>query len=134
MECDKKCECGCGELIHDRNKNGPIRYKHGHNHKGKCNYWSMKDNIKTRQSRNRAMKILTALGINKCQIKNHDCKGKLESHHIDKNPFNNDINNLVLLCQSHHELTHKRNISIEELKNLKLEYYEDKWCRRYAMR
>jgi hypothetical protein len=30
MICYRECECGCGELIADRNKNGPIRFKHGH--------------------------------------------------------------------------------------------------------
>lgn len=30
----KPCECGCGELIEESNRNGPLHYKFGHNRKG----------------------------------------------------------------------------------------------------
>jgi hypothetical protein len=30
----KPCECGCGELIQEANRNGPLHYKFGHNRKG----------------------------------------------------------------------------------------------------
>ena len=31
MKC---CECGCGKVIAERNRNGPIRFKKGHSKKG----------------------------------------------------------------------------------------------------
>jgi hypothetical protein len=30
----KPCACGCGELIQEANRNGPLYYKFGHNRKG----------------------------------------------------------------------------------------------------
>ena len=30
----KPCQCGCGELIAERNRNGPLYYKFGHSRKG----------------------------------------------------------------------------------------------------
>lgn len=62
----------------------------------------------------------------KCEVNNDDCKGKLETHHEDGNPFNNTEENLKCLCASHHKLADKRKLSIEQLKNTKFEYYTDK--------
>lgn len=40
--------------------------------------------------------------INKCQLKDSTCKGVLTLAHLDQDPNNNDIENLKVLCQSHH--------------------------------
>jgi len=37
-----------------------------------------------------------------CELKDNTCKGKLTVAHIDQNPNNNNINNLKVLCTSHH--------------------------------
>lgn len=31
----------------------------------------------------------------------------VHSHHIDENPYNGDIKNLIILCPNHHEMLHK---------------------------
>lgn len=85
-----------------------------------------------RTSRERAMKILRSLGKTTCEINNRDCSHKkLESHHIDGNPFNNKTSNLVTLCIVHHQIIERRKISIDELRNLKLVYYISSNKRRY---
>ena len=46
------------------------------------------------------------LSDNTCYL----CDKKDESnhaHHIDKNPYNNNLRNIVVLCKQCHELTHK---------------------------
>lgn len=35
---------------------------------------------------------------------------KVQIHHIDENPFNNEIENLTLLCLKHHKLKHHHKI------------------------
>ena len=39
----------------------------------------------------------------------------VEIHHIDGNRENNDINNLVVLCDKHHKLAHQGTISRKDL-------------------
>ncbi len=39
-----------------------------------------------------------------CQYRDESsCKGSLSLHHIDGNPENNELSNLMLLCRSHHK-------------------------------
>lgn len=147
----KPCACGkYDELISETDSYGrPYNFKRGHNsygakymlgkklseeHKhnlskslqGRSNPWTMKETVKERASRVRAANILkTESRYDKCVIADSNCLGKLEAHHIDKNPFNNESKNLTCLCRSHHKLADLRNLSIEELKNLELIYYED---------
>ncbi|MBI5398716.1 hypothetical protein HZB03_04600 [Candidatus Woesearchaeota archaeon] len=53
----------------------------------------------------------------KCQ----ECgkKGNLKIHHIDENPSNNNITNLVLLCGNHHDDADKGVIPKWRLKNIR---------------
>ena len=44
-------------------------------------------------------------GFNGCLSKSD------EVHHIDKNPSNNDIQNLIPLCSPHHKIVHLAQIS-----------------------
>jgi hypothetical protein len=42
----------------------------------------------------------------------------LNIHHIDENPYYNQPENLITLCQMHHEQIHKLNRSIDTAKNI----------------
>jgi hypothetical protein len=44
----------------------------------------------------------------KCEVNwnNLTCAGSLGIHHIDENPKNNELKNLQLLCQRHHQQLH----------------------------
>ena len=43
----------------------------------------------------------------RCEMRDsHICKGKLGIHHIDGNPENNELSNLLLLCNSYHVKDH----------------------------
>jgi len=41
----------------------------------------------------------------KCEGKDHICKGPLGVHHVDGNEKNNELSNLLLLCQRYHRKT-----------------------------
>lgn len=125
-----KCLCGCNTEINKYDNRGRIkRYAIGHINKGKSNYWSRKDVIKGRTAHGRAVKICKPI---KCFVDNIQCKGKLHIHHIDSNPFNNNKENLVCLCDSHHKLMHKRKYNLIQLNRL-FDYYIDRsGKRRYS--
>lgn len=53
----------------------------------------------------------------KCQVCGK--KGNLKIHHIDGNPSNNRITNLILLCGNHHDDADMGVIPIWRLKNLR---------------
>jgi len=129
----KKCKCGCGKLIEEFDKRGRIKfYAVGHINKGKSNTWKIKEQVKVRTSRERAMKKLREAGITKCQVNNKLCSVQLETHHIDKNPFNNELSNLLLLCGTHHNFADKRDLSLQELKELHPTYIISSDKRRYT--
>jgi len=44
----------------------------------------------------------------KCEMFNEECVGKLEVHHINKNRYDNQLKNLMVLCKGHHTYIHKR--------------------------
>jgi 5-methylcytosine-specific restriction endonuclease McrA len=48
------------------------------------------------------------------------------AHHIDKNPLNNDINNLVILCASCHQLAHHSDLKFKFKKDFKPKEYKVK--------
>lgn len=126
------CACGlCDEIIYNYDKWGnETKYKHGH--KLIINILTTNKPVKKRTSRERALKILIRiLKRTKCEAESELCNGKLQAHHIDKNPFNNNIDNLALLCDTHHAFADIRGLSVEQLKNLKLKYYISSNKRRY---
>ena len=145
-----KCGCGCSQSLTNYDSKGRLRkFIRGHYSKlhkdtiakhlveysrsniGKTGLWT-KEDIKVRASRYRALRILRKLGITECQAKNeYYCKGKLEAHHIDKDPLNNEISNLNLLCRTHHKLADLRNLKLEELRNFNVEYIISSGIRRY---
>lgn len=75
--------------------------------------------------RSNALRFLTD---NKCKI--CDTKHEVtECHHIDGNPYNNAIKNLVILCPLHHKMVHLSNFAPETLQYniplLLLDKYEE---------
>lgn len=131
----KDCACGCGTKIwnfirYDGGRLAEIKYMQNHGCRGRIAYWRFKDVIKARTSRARARQILKHLGRTECEVKNNDCSKALDTHHIDGDPFNNEIKNLALLCRTHHLFADQNKISIEELKNMKLVYYFSKGGRK----
>jgi hypothetical protein len=42
------------------------------------------------------------------------CKGRIEIHHIDGNPCNNSIKNLVAVCKTHHNFLDEGTITLED--------------------
>lgn len=47
-------------------------------------------------------------------------------HHIDKNPHNNDINNLVLLCANCHRLAHHQDLEFKFKKDFVPKKYKER--------
>lgn len=130
-------ECGCKACCHEpitiRNRFGQIK-KQKIGHGNKIDLLNPHRPVKKRTSRERAKFILINIfNKTKCEVDNYLCNGRLEPHHIDKNPFNNSINNLLLLCDTHHNFADNRNLSLNELKNLKLDYYISSGKRRYKI-
>ena len=40
---------------------------------------------------------------NKCEsTAGTACRGRLEIHHVDRNPHNNELSNLKVYCEAHH--------------------------------
>lgn len=112
-----KCMCGCGEEInkYDQRKREK-KYVKGHTNKGKSNFWKIKDKVKKRTLHERANKICPK---DKCFASNEQCSKKLEIAHIDGNPENNKVENLVCLCGSHHRLYDFGKIPLEKLKEIR---------------
>lgn len=118
-----KCKCGCNTEINEYDNKGRKKfYVHGHSNKGKSNYWKKKDVVKIRTLHERAVKLCKQ---NKCFINNEQCSKRLEIHHIDLNPFNNEKENLVCLCTSHHRIIHIKGYTLMQLNQL-FNYYIDK--------
>lgn len=65
-------------------------------------------------ARNKGREVLLASGVPYACV---HCKGarggtgRLDCHHRDEDPFNNDLENLVWLCRSCHEELHKTYLS-----------------------
>lgn len=126
------CACGlCDEMIYNYDKHWIARrYKNGH--ASRVDPTILTRPVKERTSRQRAKDILMkSLKKTKCETESELCNGRLEAHHIDKNPFNNNLDNLILLCATHHNFADIKNLSREQLKNLKLKYYISSNKRRY---
>ena len=60
-----------------------------------------------------------ALLDNKCFYCEETESKKLVVHHKDRNPYNNDINNLMILCHKHHSSVHKKDRAIDRSRPFK---------------
>lgn len=54
-----------------------------------------------------------------CTVKNCNEHTYLEIHHIDENRENNNLDNLILLCDKHHKMAHANKIDRKSLKDYK---------------
>ena len=54
---------------------------------------------------------------------------KIHAHHIDGNPENNDINNLVILCARCHRLAHHNDLTFKFKKNFKPKEYKETYIK-----
>lgn len=50
-----------------------------------------------------------------CTVKNCEEHTYVEIHHIDENRENNDVKNLILLCDKHHKMAHAKKIDRKSL-------------------
>ena len=116
------CLCGCGTKIPVVDvRNRPRKYAIGHTNKGKSNTWSRKEQVNWWTTHERARKIKKA---EHCEISHiGGCGGRFEIHHIDGNPWNNDVSNLSSLCVSHHRLIEKKRIDIKN--PVMIDFYKD---------
>lgn len=69
-----------------------------------------------------------------CQHCGFDFRGggksiQKHAHHIDGNPKNNDINNLVVLCASCHRLAHYHNLTFNFKKDFKPKQYQETYVK-----
>lgn len=124
------CACNCGEMIPSMDhKFRPVLYKTGHTRKNTLSFLDSEKKVLERESLARARKLMDLLDIEKtCMVGDLNCinPDRVEVHHLDHDHFNNNIDNLIFLCVSHHRLMHTRKVeTLNELKNLVLDYYVD---------
>lgn len=108
------CACGCGTLIEPFDNRGrPRKGVFGHGNKGKSNVWKTKpESRKTRTGRYRARRLHDC---SRCEVGHiGGCSGRVEVHHIDGNPLNNESGNRIALCTSHHSLVEKKRIDLAD--------------------
>ena len=104
------CECGCGTEIPSLTAAlQPQRYVIGHQppwtgqRKERVNQW---------ESRARARRIK---GSGPCELEHiTGCGGRIEVHHVDGDYNNNDIANLMRLCDCHHGLVENGRIDLAD--------------------
>jgi hypothetical protein len=98
---DALCECRCGRVTTTRNGK-PNRYLHGHNRRGKGSGWIDQQHcfISVDGKRIALARWIMAQHLGR----------KLRSseivHHVDWNPLNNDLANLVILTRAEHARLH----------------------------
>lgn len=109
------CSCGCGEEIRSPDGRGRARrFVRGHSSRGRDNWWSRKDplDLTSRSARGRARELK---GPGPCDLEEiGGCSGWICVHHIDEDPWNNDLDNLLRLCSSHHALVHSGKVDLRD--------------------
>lgn len=85
------------------------RQKMSEAHLGRRNPWAARpDSTNTRTTRWRARAMVSPVSCAWAHIGH--CKGPLDVAHLDQNPLNNALDNLLALCRSHHFLFDKGRI------------------------
>lgn len=118
------CACGCGTPLVQMYNNYKIKYIKEHRGRGQPrDYCKKPDSNKKFTGYWRAKNVIPIR--NKCSFDfTFQCKGPIQIHHVDKNPMNNDISNLLVVCNSHHRMIHNKRITIEN--PYMPEFYTDK--------
>lgn len=122
------CACGCGEIIRDHNKNGPVKYKNHHNVKRENNsIWKggIRKSGRYKKIRRPHHKFVDKKGyvflhryLKELDLGRYlDPKEKV--HHDDNNPDNNSPENLILLEN------HSQHFSIHVKQNWKNNLYKN---------
>ena len=117
----KLCECGCGKPApiatkHDPKmgyvKGKPRRFVHGHHARAALSGRIVNQNpTDPRTTRYRAQQMFRGTP---CELEHiSGCRGRVQVHHIDKDPFNNAPENLVPLCVGHHRLVENERIDLD---------------------
>lgn len=97
------CECGCGGEIVQKRTRKLARFLPGHT-KRKLTTPRLPDltSGNTRTAREQSRKLIDN---SRCQMEHiGGCRGRIETHHKDKNPLNRELSNLMAVCRSHHRL------------------------------
>lgn len=72
--------------------------------RGRRNWWLEKPDSRLPRT-TRAWAVELTKHINECQLARIGyCLGPLDRAHIDQNPTNNALENIMVLCRSHHRL------------------------------
>ena len=96
-----------------RSDGKPRTFVFGHGNKGKSNTWKARpDSINKRTGRYRARLLHDC---SKCELAHiGGCSGRVEIHHKDDCPMNNEEGNVIALCTSHHRLIHNGRIDLQQ--------------------
>lgn len=80
--------------------------------------WKVIDRMLTRSSKRgkkvripipiETQRLVFARANNRCQWKSCKVTANLEIHHIDNNPANNNVHNLICLCPNHHKRSQRK--------------------------
>lgn len=93
------CACGCKSILPDR----PYETKFIKGHQSKMPKKLKVSSTSKFTGYDRSKKILT--NRTKCSWSHiGHCMGMIDVCHIDQNPLNNDLKNLIALCRCHHRL------------------------------
>lgn len=108
------CECGCGGEIRQIRSRRFARFLPGHT-KGRPGMKRGRrpklDSQSTRTARGQSRKLIDT---SRCQMEHiGGCRGRIEVHHIDGNPLNRDLSNLMSVCRAHHGLLGSGTIAVD---------------------
>jgi hypothetical protein len=109
------CACGCGTLMDPVGSRGRPKRFLSSAHVSRAVAKARKNKFDPtstnwRTGRERARKICTD---RLCEIDRiGNCSGRIEIHHKDGNPMNNEPSNLIALCTSHHRLVEQGRIDL----------------------
>lgn len=107
-ETRRLCICGCGKPVKIR-KYRTNYFIYGHNRRGFSGTLKESENKNTMYMRSKKIKK-----ERHCEIKHIGyCKGMIDVCHINQDVTNNDAENLISLCRSHHRLMDNGKIDIK---------------------
>jgi hypothetical protein len=110
----KTCEYCKKELLRKRKPSGKLEANSSFSLRRFCNskcrgdFTTSKNECLESSVRQRTLKLYPKEGLEKCSICD-DSEMKLQRHHIDKNPYNNLPENILICCQNCHAKEHQKN-------------------------